>query len=310
MNRPTELPEQFRLIDLNDLPRYSPWPARLLGLSQWTARRRDEQLVLAEYGEKWGGLLDVFPKESFEDLSEAVQFLSRTHFPETLLFHSGERIYHSEANCIFWDFFYGSIWKVLRRYVTPDDTLSELGCGWGRNLFFAVDAGICRNAIGGEYTTEGVRLGTALAERFVAPVEFQRFDYYKPDQKLFDKLKGTVVFTHNSVEQIPSMPEETISALAAAEPKAVVHFEPVFEYRQGENLLHFLWRRYTEVNGYNTNLLTVLRRLQEQGELTITMESVHELGLNAFNPGSFVVWKPRRGGDSMEGSGAACGVSL
>ena len=87
--------------------------------------------------------------------------------------------------------------------------------------------------------------------------------------------------------------EQTISSLIQSKPKAVVHFEPVYEYRNGDSLLHYLWKRYTEVNDYNRNLLTVLKRFAKERRLTIGLEKAHEVGLNAFNPGSFVVWKPQ-----------------
>lgn len=46
------VPELFRLVEMNGLPRFSSWPARLLGLSEWTHRHRNDRLVTAEYSEK------------------------------------------------------------------------------------------------------------------------------------------------------------------------------------------------------------------------------------------------------------------
>lgn len=285
--------EAFRLVELNDLPKYSPWPARLLGLTEWTPRNRNGQLIRAEYGEKWGALLQEYVNNKFANLGEAIQYLFSAHFPSDFLFHVGEQIYYSENNNGFWEFFYERIGRVLTQYMTRDDTLVELGCGWGRNLFYALQTRLCKNAIGGEYTEEGLTLGRLVGQQFKLPIEFFHFDYYKPDWEFLKKLKGTVVLTHNSVEQIRYMPERTVSSLIQSKPKAVVHFEPVYEYLNRDSLLHYLWKRYTEVNDYNRNLLTVLKRFAKERRLTIGLEKAHEVGLNAFNPGSFVVWKPQ-----------------
>jgi hypothetical protein len=285
--------QDFRLVELNDLPKYSPWPARLLGLTEWTPRKRNGQLISTEYGEKWGTLLQEYENNKFAHLREATQYLFSAHFPSDFLFHVGERIYYSENNDSFWNFFYGRIGQVLTEYMSRDDTLVELGCGWGRNLFYALQSRLCRDAIGGEYTEEGLTLGGLVGEEFKLPIEFLHFDYYNPDREFLKKLKGTVVFTHNSIEQIRYMPEQTISSLIESEPKAVIHFEPVYEYRDEDTLLHYLWKRYTEVNDYNRNLLTVLKKFEKERRLKIGIEKIHALGLNAFNPGSFITWEPK-----------------
>jgi len=286
--------EDFSLIDLNDLPKYSPWPARLMKLSDWALRNRNDQFVLREYSEKWGDLLQDYENHRFADLREAMEYLFRAHFPSNILFHIGEQIYYSQSNAHFWNFFYSRITEILNEYLAADDTLVELGCGWGRNLFYALQSRLCKKAIGAEYTEEGLMLGKLIGKQFGLPIDFFHFDYYNPNPnlELLQKLKGTVVFTHNSIEQITYLPEETILSLIESRPRAVIHFEPIYEYRNKNTLLHYMWKRYTEINDYNRNLLTVLKMFEEQGRLKITVEKVHSLGLNAFNPGSFIVWEP------------------
>lgn len=284
--------KSFRLVDINDLPKYSHWPARLIGLSEFSPANRTEQLVLEEYGQKWGKLLQDYTTQTFVDLGKAIDYLFRSYFPPFFLFHIGEQIYHSENSPEFWSFIYSEIVARLAPYLTSDDTLVELGCGWGRNLLYSLRHSLCKNALGGEFTEEGVRLGTFIGEQFNLPVEFFHFDWYHPAQEFMHQLKDAVIFTHNSIEQIGTMPEETILRLIESEPKIVIHFEPIYEYRKQETLLHFFWKKYTEINDYNRNLLTVLKMIEQQGRLEILNEEVHALGLNAFNPGSFISWKP------------------
>jgi hypothetical protein len=44
---------------VDDLARYSPWPARLLGQSPWETRRKSPAEIDREFGvEKWGRMLE------------------------------------------------------------------------------------------------------------------------------------------------------------------------------------------------------------------------------------------------------------
>ncbi|MFC1579349.1 hypothetical protein ACFL4N_00380 [Thermodesulfobacteriota bacterium] len=287
--------EGFRLIELNDLPQYSPWPARLMGIEAWENRTRNEQLVKTEYGQKWGTLYENYAAQRFQRLREALEYLFMTHFQPTILFHLKEKVYFTKNSVALWDYFYSILFNVLTPYLTDKDTLVELGCGWGRNLFYALDRKLCRKAVGGEYTEEGRKLGELISRQFELPFEILPFDYYKPDHVFMRQLRGAVVFSHNSIEQISTMPEETILSIIENKPKVVIHFEPIFEYRNQDTVLHCLWKRFTEINDYNRNLLTVLEKLEKKGMLKIILEDVHAFGLNAFNPGSFIVWQPTNG---------------
>jgi len=287
--------KSFRLIELNDLPQYSPWPARLLGIEEWENRTRNEQLVTNEYGQKWGTLYRKYADQNFDGLREALEYLFMTHFQPHILFHLKENIYFTKNSVQLWDYFYSILFKVLTPYLSEKDTLVELGCGWGRNLFYALDMKLCKKAIGGEYTKEGRELGELISSQFDLPFEIRPFDYYKPDHDFMQQLQGAVVFSHNSIEQISQMPEETILSIIQNRPKVVIHFEPIFEYRNQDTILHYLWKRFTEINDYNRNLLTVLEKLEKKGMLKIILEDVHAFGLNAFNPGSFIIWQPADG---------------
>lgn len=286
--------DRFMKIDLNQLPEFSPWPGRIMGVEEWKAPgERDKAHILREYGEKWGNLLQVFQNKSFADLTQALDFLFETHFPEKLLFHANEDIYYADTGPQFWNFFYAKISDVLSRYMSAEDSIVELGCGWGRNLFYFLNSGICRSAVGGEYAPEGIKLGELMKNRFNLPIEFHYFDFKNPGQEFLKKMEGKVVFTHNSIEQVNYLPKSTVLSIAACSPKVVVHFEPVYEYRNGNSLLHFFWKRYTEMNDYNRNLVSVLKELEKEGKIEIILEQIHYLGLNAFNPGSIIAWRPK-----------------
>lgn len=76
----TSMLDQFSEVDLNDSPNYSVWPARLLGISDWSNRVRKDELITREYGEKYQRLQNAFESQSFSNLSAALQGLDRTQF--------------------------------------------------------------------------------------------------------------------------------------------------------------------------------------------------------------------------------------
>jgi hypothetical protein len=286
--------DSFLKVELDRLPEYSPWPGRIMSIEQWNAPDvRDKGQILREYGEKWGRLIEAYKKQRPADLKQALDFLFDTHFPDRLLFHVDEEIFYAETDSRFWNFFYSKIIGILNQYLSSEDTIVELGCGWGRNLFYFLHSGVCREAIGGEYTPEGLELGELIKNHFNLLIEFHHFDFRRPEGEFLKKIEGKVVFTHNSIEQINYLSKDMVLNLAAASPKVVIHFEPVYEYRDKISLLHFLWKRYTEINDYNRNLITVLKEVEAGGRIEIILEKIHHLGLNAFNPGSVIVWKPK-----------------
>lgn len=291
----TGLIKEFGLteVDLNDLPRYSEWPERIMGIKSWTTRQRTELLVKNEYGGKWmalEGVLHEFKGTSFDELVDRMFERERsTH----QLVHLGERVFRIDNNVRVWELLYRKIFPLLKQYVTPDTTLVELGCGWARNLFFALNAKLGARGIGGEFTPEGVRLGNAVAGRFGFPVDVFPFDFYNADLGFIDECDDVVIFTHNSIEQISELPEQAVYRILDVRPRAVLHFEPVYEYRNEPTLFHCMSKRYTEINDYNRNLLTILRKLENRGILEIVHEEIHSLGINAFNPGSSIVWRPK-----------------
>ena len=51
-------------ISINDLPKFSPWPARLLGAEEFVAKRRTPSEVRREYeSEKWRNVLSWLRKQ-------------------------------------------------------------------------------------------------------------------------------------------------------------------------------------------------------------------------------------------------------
>ena len=56
MVRPSDI---FTPMTIDDLPKYSPWPKRLLSQDPFEVKNKSEKEVLREFeDERWGGLLE------------------------------------------------------------------------------------------------------------------------------------------------------------------------------------------------------------------------------------------------------------
>src|SRR5262245_42756414 len=117
------------LYTLNDLPQFSKWPARLLGLEPWERKKKNAQELIREYEhEKWGPLLkrieeagrDVKVQEVdrwvFEGVGESLCFLGDgLHLLSALAAHVR---------------YLDLVEQALKRFL-PATALVELGAGYG-----------------------------------------------------------------------------------------------------------------------------------------------------------------------------------
>lgn len=276
-------------ISLNDLPRYSEWPAILMGRQPFHARRRNRDRVMREYDRvKWGGVLKWLrtrTRVSEEDLWRA-QGLDPAR---TIAFARGRRFY---AGSIADAIRAGEqvLFEALEPHVTG--TLVELGCGLGDKLLHMADRLKVRTVYGGELTAAGVRSGRILARRCGAKARFERFDFLDPST-LEAVPEGALVYTSHSIEQIPRLPEAFVTGLIRRAPRMVVHFEPCYEDHAADTLIGMMRRRYAELNDYNRNLSGLLKSIEQRGRIRLLSHRREVFGVNPFNPSSIFVWQPR-----------------
>jgi hypothetical protein len=291
----TTIPEEVRVAQvrsLDDLPRFSPWPARLLGLSPWQPRPKTAENVRQEFEqEKWGPLLArVAGRQPTPDLAEVERELlgatpclslrSGTLVESTLL--DAQHAYRALAA------------EVLARH-WPAPALVELGCGYGSVLLDVARRAPFTGAAlhGGEFTSSGRELTRLLGQAQGTPVTVGTCDFALPEVTDLVVPEGALIFTSYATPYVRELADSFVDALLARRPRAVVHLEPLYEHC-GEGLLGLMQRRYIELNDYNRNLLTLLRRREELGHLTLVEETRQVFGTNALLPVSVVVWRPGR----------------
>lgn len=275
---------------LDDLPQYSAWPSRLLGIVPWTPKKKNQNEILREYDrEKWQPMLKYFEKHhsagvsdvnSYELGQNADVFISRG----MRLFKTD--LYSARRENVEW-----VVGEVLRWL--PASMVVEFGAGAGEILFsvgrrteYAVDlfaADCCPHAL---------KLVQLLAQRERVTIQSALCDLRAVEFKRTQICSGAVFFTSFALSCVSDLDANFIRSLIKFRPKVVIHFEPCFEHCDGTTLLDLMRKRYIEVNGYNRNLMTLLLQAEIDGEIQIKSIEKNVFGLNPLFSASCVVWSP------------------
>jgi hypothetical protein len=280
----------MREIDFNELPRYSPWPARLLGLEPWTIPTRDVSKVSREYDEdKYAGCLAHYNRSDKAVTPDDVRWFEYGLEPGSeLCIAVGEKLYVTSLGKAR-EKYERLIVEAMSDIIESANTVVELGSGYGYNLWVLAEKFPGKEWRGGDYSQNAVRLGSRLFKS-QPNIEIYRFNFYEPGSYGFiaSARAPVVVFTAHSIEQLPSS-AVVFDALREYGDKicAVFHFEPVYEL-QKETLLGMMRRRYAEVNDYNRDLLTEIRR---RPYIRVSNIAENVIGLNPLNPTSTVHWE-------------------
>ncbi len=285
--------KQYSLLDL---PYFSPWPARILGISDFPKRKKTIKEVTREYEtEKWQSLLT---KCSANPAVKSIQDVDSRYFGKTapVLCYRNNQFYKTtnmEAHKKYSSF----VGKTLKNNSAGVDNMVEIGCGYGsillnvhRDPFFRK-----KGLTGLEYTKSGSTLALLLAEKFGVPLKIGRCDITKPLITKEPIPANALLFTSYVISScVPTLADHFVSAMLKLNPKRVVHFEPCYEHCQSLNLFDLFKKRYIEINDYNTNLVSLLKKAQREGKIRIIQEIPSVFGSNPLYCASVVVWEPFR----------------
>jgi len=288
-------------ITLDKLPVFSDWPERILGEVDWTVPERDEQKIEQEYEqEKYSRLREFVEETGTTDpwevkreqiLDRTWQFADNERDEKRVCISQSEDLYIAlvtDAQRANDDIVVDELGNVL----TGNETVVELGCGYGYNLHLLASAYPDCKYVGGEYSSNAVQIAPHLYED-CDNVEIQQFNYYDDHWEIFDRefTDDVVVFTRLSIEQLPEC-ESVIETLRESLPsttKAVVHLEPVYELHDTDSMLGLIRKKYIEINDYNHDLLTAI---QTHADIEVVSTKYDVFGFNGLNPMSPIRWEP------------------
>lgn len=277
-------------IDLDELPKWSSWPSRLLGLTPWEVASRsidkvdqeydkDKYAKCLEYYSESGGIVTPEAVKQFEFGQDSSATICTSHGNDLVLTSLGE----ARAR------FYQLLVETMRHEIDKSAVVIELGCGYGYNLWMLKQRLQEGCFLGGEYSTNAVRLASGLFREDPA-INVLQFDFYDQVYEILESARQPItIFTAHAIEQLPESTSFFETLLRYRNKiKAVFHFEPAYELHD-TTLLGLMRRRYAEINDYNRDLFSQLR---ERSEFTrIVRIEPDVFGLNPLNPTSVVHWE-------------------
>lgn len=282
----------MRSINLNQLPKYSPWASRLLGLTPFKKSVRNLAKIREEYDrQKYGKCLTYCRRHSNTDIEEIKLFEKGKKDEDLVCISKKGKLYLIpffklrllEKKILF---------HALTSRIKTARIVIELGSGYGYNLYLFQKRYPGLLYLGGEYSQNAIKLAKFLfrGDDFI---EILPFNFYEKEWKIFDllpKKEKAIIFTRHAVEQLPTALHffETLKKYKNLIGE-IIHLEPVYELHDPSLTLGLLRRSYTLINNYNTDLLSILEKAKS--EVKILRIQYDILGSNPLNPTSLIQWR-------------------
>ncbi len=276
---------------IDDLPRFSPWPARLLGADPWAPRTKNRAEIIREFDrEKWGPLLDRLRQEATATVETVDGWFTRDAPASLASVGDGfELMEASDARRRHLDL----VASTLAAYV-PASQLVELGAGYGSLLLALARrspfSGLPLAA--GELAPNGVEILQRLARAERVELHAVTCDLGSAELARVRPAAGAIVFTSFATMYVRQLQPSFVDAICAWQPRIIVHFEPCYDHFAPQSLLGLMRRRYVDVNGYNLNLMSLLRGCEAAGRIRILEERANVFGANPLLPASVIAWTP------------------
>ncbi|WP_049925632.1 class I SAM-dependent methyltransferase [Halopiger goleimassiliensis] len=271
---------------LEKLPQRSAWAAYLLDPDRDPPGEPTAYTDLETYQRIYGGVLEAH-RDDPRSTREIVEAIRGRPDSERTVLSRGERLYLATTDELV-DREYDVVRSALEPVLAGDETVLDLGCGWGWTLS-AIASGFPEvRVVGGEYVPEGVAFARETFADGRDRISVDRFDFYGDWDSIVDGGDDCVVFTKGALVTLPES-ESVVDRLErfATEDRitAGVHLEQVGPH--SETVLGLLRRRYSRERGYNDDLL---EQLQESSVLAVTDVTYDVHGSNPLHPLTRIRW--------------------
>jgi hypothetical protein len=282
-----------RVIELDELPRYSGWVAYLLGLKSLSRPfDKSPENIAREYGQdKWGILLQnlrLVDNPTIEDADRL--YVGERYIP----FYTEGKLYIADITDVDAAYFH-LIKNELQPLIQQSGHIVELGAGYGAIILkLATLPGFdTLSYTAGEFTDTGVACMNYLASEVRGRFEAGFCDLMDLNLEGYAIPEHAIFMTSWAMACIKGFPKTTLNEIIRYKPKAVIHFEPIYEHWSEDALLHMLWKKYCRMNDYNRSLLSALKEYETEGIIQIAEERKNIFGSNPLAPVSIVKWAPR-----------------
>jgi trans-aconitate methyltransferase len=279
----------LKRVGVDELPKYTPWVARILGLDPFSKPVRDLAKIDTQYDKDIYAKLLVYAKKHPGANPTDIRRQEVQREPNTTVCFSKKGKLYLTSAADLQRLSDKVLVDVLAEPLSRTRVVVELGCGYGYNL------SVLRNFfpnhvwIGGEYSKNAMELASQL---FAAceGISVVPFNWYDSTWVVLEGLvEKAVVFTKFSVNELPqAVSIIPIFAKYKSKISEVIHLEPVYELTDNHSTLGLMRRAYTLLNDYNTDLLTTLTGMRA---VQILKTEYDLIGANPLYPTSLVWWR-------------------
>lgn len=280
----------FQKLELNDLPKYTGWPKRLMEASAATLYVKTAQEVYREYeGDKWGALFaQIEQKNLGVDAIEVMQFSS----PQNIACSLGDEIYVAPplaARIMLASLIANKIHSVRR----AGDSIVELGAGTGAVIIrLARDQRFADATFhAGDFSPSSIKIIQHLAKVEGITIDTGIYDF-NATQFGLTIPPNSVIFISFAMALMQKTDAAFWERLMRSKPRAILVAEPIYPFFREQTLLGLLRKRYYEANDYNRDILQSIEEAQQQGILSIGSIEENVIGINPLCPVSMITIMP------------------
>lgn len=170
------------------------------------------------------------------------------------------------------------IFDILDNYI--DDSVVELGCGLGTNLFQLHHMNF-KKLEGYDISENAISLVTQHCKKKGYDIHFGVCDL----NNSLPMIKDKIVFTRSCMEQLKHIMPNVLKNIIAGKPKLVINFE--VNYNTSPPLV----KKYFDARDYQNNLVNELLKLEKQKEIEMVSINKLPLSLSPVNRLSCIMWK-------------------
>lgn len=126
-------------------------------------------------------------------------------------------------------FYRSKLLSLLNEYFPNAKTVTEFGCGVGRNLLYLKTQQPSLQVQGYELCQPGVSVSRDAARKFNFDIKYEQLDYLNDSREKYVHPNADVAFTMFSLEQLPNRCNEALDNILSSVRFGSIHIEPVPE---------------------------------------------------------------------------------
>jgi SAM-dependent methyltransferase len=180
---------------------------------------------------------------------------------------------------------------LFQTYLAGVNTVYEFGCGSGFNIAALAKLYPEKRYYGLDWASQSVDIVNELGKKFGWDMHGRLFDFFAPDRGLCIE-ENSAILTIGALEQTGTEYGSFLQYLLDSSPRLCVHFEPILEWYDENNLIDYAAIRFHQKRNYWRGFPTRLRELQEDGKIEILKTNRSYFGSLYIDGYSQLIWRP------------------